>query len=102
MKKKLMFLSVQSETAYKEQYLQHIQDLYNLRLDSAVTGQQLKDALILKFKDNSNSDAFILAVNEWVEFNIEDNKEWLSLTVIPSPDDGEENHFMVMDMINAN
>lgn len=99
MKRELIFISVQSEPAYRGQFLQHIQDLYNLRLEDAVTGQQLKETLLNKFKDN---DDLISAVDEWIEFNIEENKDWLSLTVIPSPKDvGDEQHFMVMDMIRV-
>jgi succinyl-CoA synthetase beta subunit len=69
----LIYLGLFKEPAYKEEFLQHIHDILNVKLDANETYSTLFEKLQTSFK---HDEAKLTAVNEWVELNKEDRDEF--------------------------
>ncbi|CAH9016572.1 hypothetical protein VP150E351_P0088 [Vibrio phage 150E35-1] len=90
----LEVLGVADEPSYREEFIQHIPEMFNLKLESATTGQELIDALLAKFENlhhNHKPADYLAAIKEWGEFNnseVDEEDNWYEMTVIPM-DEGD-------------
>lgn len=78
----------------KEAFLRHIYDLHQIKVEAGETYSKMFDKLRERFKDNPEK---LAAVEEWIAFNIEDQKDSSIFDVMPVTNSA--NQYVIFDLV---